>query len=208
MVICPWCGTNYAEFQSNCKNCGGPIPYQPPVAVAPQRAEMTLTPPPPAPRPISDSYARRLMLTDGGAIAGLVLTIIGGMFTLIGAVMTILLVTAFIGIIFLPLGLLQLGIGLFLLYWRYNEKKKIVEVLRDGQAIIGQITSVREDYSVSINNRHPWIIEYEFRPNGGLQSYGKLTTLNAPGPNLQTGCETYVLYMPQTPSQNTLYPHP
>lgn len=209
MVICPWCGTNYAEFQSNCKNCGGPIPYQPPVAPAPAaRAEPALIPPPPAPRPISNSYARRLMLTDGGAIAGFILGIIGGIFTLVGAGLTFALVTAFVGIIFLPLGLLELGIGLYLLYWRYNEKKKIVEVLRNGQAIIGQITSVRENYSVSINDRHPWIIEYEFRPNGGLQVHGKVTTLNTPGPNLQTGCDTYVLYMPQAPSQNTLYPHP
>lgn len=208
MVICPYCGTNYAAFQSNCKNCGGPIPYQPPETVSPQRVQVALTPPPPAPRPISNSYARRMMMTDGGAIAGFILGIIGGIFTLVGAGLTFALVTAFVGIIFLPLGLLELGIGLYLLYWRYNEKKKIVEVLRDGQAVIGQITSVSENYAVSINDRHPWIIEYEFRPNGGLQVYGKVTTLNTPGPNLQTGCETYVLYMPQAPSQNSLYPHP
>ncbi len=209
MVICPWCGTNYAEFQSNCKNCGGPIPYQSPVAAVPAaRAETALIPPPPAPRPISDSYARRMLWTDGGAIAGAVLTFVGGMFAMVGAGLTIALVTAFIGIIFVPLGLLLLGIGLYLLYWRYNEKKKIVEVLRNGQAVVGQITDVREDYNVLINNRHPWIIEYEFRPNGSLQSFGKVTTLNTPGPHLQTGRETYVLYMPQAPSQNTLYPHP
>jgi hypothetical protein len=25
MFICPWCGTAYLEFQSNCTNCGGPL---------------------------------------------------------------------------------------------------------------------------------------------------------------------------------------
>ena len=26
MVTCPWCGTNYLTFQSNCNNCGGALP--------------------------------------------------------------------------------------------------------------------------------------------------------------------------------------
>ena len=37
MITCPWCGTSYTTFRSNCKNCGGPLP--PP-------AEATATPPP------------------------------------------------------------------------------------------------------------------------------------------------------------------
>ena len=84
---------------------------------------------------------------------------------------------------------------------------KIVNVLRWGQAVRGQVTSVREDQMVSVNNRHPWVIEYSF-PAHGQEVKGSLATLNNPAETLQPGQPAYVLYMPDAPQYSALYPHP
>ena len=56
MITCPFCGTNYQQFQSNCSNCGGPLPLPQvsrpaaPGAVQPRPAQVKpATPQPPAP---------------------------------------------------------------------------------------------------------------------------------------------------------------
>ncbi|MGH2581874.1 MAG: hypothetical protein ACRDFQ_03135 [Anaerolineales bacterium] len=63
-ITCPWCGTNYTSFQTNCSNCGGTLPapteVHPPAEV--KRGKIELQMPPAPPREISDTYARRIML--------------------------------------------------------------------------------------------------------------------------------------------------
>ena len=210
MITCPWCGTNYAAFQSNCKNCGGPLPA-PEEAATPARAanlaEAPVQMPPPAPRPISSSYAWRLLLTDGWAIAALVFVILGAVFMPTGLAMTVAIVTAFVGIPFVLLGLLFLGGGAAIVYWRYQEAAKLVAVLRDGEAVAGVITGAEANYSVRVNGRHPWVIRYQFRV-AGRDYQGRVSTLNVPGPALQPGRRACVLYFPDSPDHNSLYPHP
>lgn len=206
MVTCPWCGTQYAAFQSNCKNCGGPI-LNAASPAAPTAFEEPIQVPPPAPRPISDSYAFKLMLTDGTAIAGMVLTIVGGVFTLVGIFMTVLVVTAFIGVIFAVVGLPMLLTGGGLLYWRYREKQKLVNVLKFGQAARGEVTGLEQNPMVRVNGRNPWLINYLFNANGQVYT-GCVSTLNGPKPQLQPGKPYYVLYNPAAPELNALYPHP
>jgi hypothetical protein len=204
MIICPWCGTHYAAFQSNCKNCGGPLSMPP----TPQNAEEHLPEAPPAPpRPIADSYAGRLMLADGWSITAGVFALVGAIFTLVGGMLTLGIITALVGLPFMGLGLLFFGGGAAIMRWRYTEMQKRVGVLRRGQAARGQIVSVEENYAVRINHRHPWVITYQFQV-GGRDYAGKVTTLNSPGPGLQPGKAAYVLYLPETPEQNALYPHP
>ena len=207
MIICPWCGTNYLTFQSNCKNCGGPIPAPREEAPSSSVPIDQFTPPPPAPRPISDRYVWRLLFSDGWAIAALVFGLLGFIFTLVGAGLTIGIITAFVGLPFLALGIIFLGLAIGALIWRYGRAQKVVHVLQVGEAVAGQIVEVQENYSVEVNGRHPWAIRYQFQVNG--QAYeGNVTTLNPVGPDIQAGRTACVLYLPADPQWNSIYPHP
>ncbi len=208
-ILCPWCGTNYAAFRSNCKNCGGPmrLPEPPPTALAAVEAEPVLITPPPAPRPIADSYVWKLMSSDGSSILGFIFVLIGGIFFLVGGGLTLGIVTAFIGIPFALFGL-AFGIGgLALLRTRYAEMQKLVNVLRYGQPTRGEIVSTEANYNIEVNGRNPWNITYQFQVNGRAYT-GKVSTLNEPGPQLQPGRAACILYLPESPQVNALYPHP
>lgn len=214
-VTCPWCGTNYARFQPNCKNCGGPLPLPPkppeprgPVSIADfAQAEIPLLEPPSPPRPISDSYTFKLLLTDGWAIAAFVFLLLGSTFACVGVPMIATVVTAFVGLPFALIGLAFLGGGAAVTYWRYDVQRKIVQVLREGTAVEGRITATEVNASVQVNGRNPWTISYGFNV-GGRDYQGRVSTLNDPGPQHQPGQRAYVLYMPTAPEQNALYPHP
>jgi hypothetical protein len=206
MIICPWCGTNYLTFQPNCKNCGGLLQAVEEPSRAPVSSENIPTPPP-APRLISTGYVWRLLSTDGWSIGAFVFGLLGGTFSVVGAGLTIGIISAFIGILFLFLGLALLGIGGGILYWRYQETQKVVNVLRIGEATKGKIAEVQENVSVRINGRHPWVIRYQFQVDG--QNYeGKVSTLNSVGERLQAGDTVCILYLPTAPQWNSIYPHP
>jgi hypothetical protein len=206
MVICPWCGVNYPSFISSCEKCGGPIPYQAENHPA-EENEPAYPPPPEAPRPISSNFAWKLMMTDGLAIAGFVLAMIGGIFTIVGLGLSIAIITAFIGIPFALMGIFTLIGGGIMLYIAYQQKSEVVKVLTWGKTTLGQITSVEENLSVRVNNRNPWVIEYQYQVNG--QTYpGKVSTLHTPAAPYQPQKQVYVLYLPDAPAKNALYPHP
>jgi hypothetical protein len=133
--------------------------------------------------------------------------LLGAVFSVVGVALTLGIVTAFLGIPFAAFGLLSLLGGAAVAVWRYQEAQKSVEVLRAGEAVEGQIAQVEQNPHVRINGRNPWMIRYQFRFNG--QAYeGQVSTLNTPGAALQPGQRAYVLYLPQTPGRNVLYPHP
>ena len=206
MIICPWCGINYLTFQPNCNNCGGPLRAFEDTSISSASTENIPTPPP-APRLISKNYIWRLLSSDGWSIAAFVFGLLGGIFSLVGAGLTIGIVTAFVGIPFLILGLVFLGIGGGILTWRYQEMQKIVNVLRIGEATNGIIAEIQENYSVRVNGRYPWVIQYQFQVNG--QNYeGKVSTFNPVGGRLQAGETVCILYSPTAPQWNTIYPHP
>ncbi len=205
-IICPWCGTNYLAFQSNCENCGGPLQAVEETITSTIPTE-NLSTPPSAPRAISERYVWRLLSTDGGSIAAFVFGLLGVIFSMVGAGLTLAIITAFVGIPFLLLGVAFLGIGGWVLIGRYQEAQNVVKVLREGEAARGQIVEIQENYSVRINGRHPWVIRYQFQANG--QSHeGKVTTLNQPGQQLQAGKAVCILYLPTAPKWNSIYPHP
>jgi hypothetical protein len=163
--------------------------------------------PPSAPRTISKNYVWRLLFTDGWAIAAVIFGLIGVIFSLVGASLTIIIITAFVGIPFLLLGLIFLGCGGWILNWKYKEMQKVVNVLRVGEGVRGKIVETQQNYSVRINGRYPWVIQYQFQVNG--QNYeGKVTTLNPVGENLQAGKTVCILYLPTDPQWNSIYPHP
>lgn len=203
MITCPWCGTNYAAFQPNCKNCGGPLPMPSPATAPPDE----LPPPPHPPRPIADSYAWKLLFADGWFIAGMVFGILGVVFGCVGIVLTVTLVAAMVGIPFALMAVPFLGAAGAALAWRYQIASKTVRVLQAGEAARGEILATEINYSVRVNGRSPWTISYRFQVFGRDYS-GAVTTLNTPGSQLQPGRAVYVLYLPDTPENNTIYPHP
>lgn len=208
MIICPWCGTAYTAFQSNCQRCGGPLlPPSAETAPHPESAPPSPLMPPPTPRPISEGYLWRVLLTDGAVIAVFIVGLLGLIFTLVGGALTIAIITAFVGIPFLLLGLVFLAGAGGLFFWRYGEAQKAVRVLREGEAALGKIVSVAQNLSVRVNGRSPWAISYRFQV-GGRDYAGKVTTFNPPGPALQPERAVYVLYLPAAPEVNGLYPHP
>ncbi len=210
MITCPWCGTSYAVFQSNCDRCGGPLP--PPAADGSYRpaanlGEDGLPVPPPPPRPVAENYAWRLVMSEGWGVVGLIFFVLGGVFAAIGAVLTVVIITAFVGLPFLLLGLVFLAVGGVLAYSRYQSARQTVAVLRMGQPASGQIARVEENLNVRVNNQHPWTIAYSFRVQE-RDYLGSVNTLNPPGPDLQPGRPACVLYLPTAPEYNSLYPHP
>ena len=209
MITCPYCGTNYLVFQANCKNCGAPLPAtaNPEAAMAASSGGDVPPAPPPAPRPVADSYAWRLMLADGWGIVGLVFILLGGIFAVIGAGLTLGIITAFVGIPFLVIGLGFLAGGVMLGSSRLEAARQTVRVLREGRATEGTIAGVEENLNVQVNGRNPWTITYQFLVDGQPRE-GRVTTLNPPGPNLQPGRPAYVLYLPDSPQASSLYPHP
>ncbi|MCL4257860.1 MAG: hypothetical protein KJZ53_04930 [Anaerolineales bacterium] len=210
VVICPWCGTNYLSFQSNCSNCGGTIPAparsaaeQPQARASAQRQ---LTWPPSPPRSIAPNYVWKILGQDGWVISMAVFVLLGFIFTVVGGGLTLGIITAFVGLPFVGIGLLFLGGGGAVIYWRYQQAVQTVEVLKSGRAKEGEIIGLEPNHSVRINGRMPWNIRYQFTLDGKLYE-GVTSTLNnpqlthAPGPAV-------VLYLPEHPEKNQLYPHP
>lgn len=205
MTICPWCGTQHPVFQSNCKNCGGPMQAPDLRATFEERDEAIQ--PPAAPRPISNRYVWRIMLTDAWSIAAFVFALLGIIFLPLGFGLTLGVITAFVGIPFLLIGAVIFFGGIGVLAWRYTEANKIVEVIRSGEAVLGQINDLQLNPSVTINGRNPWVISYRFNANG--QAYdGKMTTLNPPARYLQPGRAVSILYLATDPRYSAIYPHP
>lgn len=206
MYTCPYCGTTFPEFRSNCKNCGGPLD-------SPQQnrefyqADIEPVMPPPAPRPITDSYAWKLVVNDGIGIVSLIFGFIGIIFAVLGAFLTAGIVTAFVGIPFFIIGVILVAVSVPLFVNTYNKARKTVEVLRDGEATTGEITGVDVNYNVRINGRNPWTITYAYHLYG-KEYAGKVTTINPPGNHLVAGRRASVLYLPGSPEASALYPHP
>lgn len=205
MITCPWCGTNYTEFQSNCKNCGGSLPL--PVENIPTPTTEPLLSPPLPPRVIPRNIIWRILLIDGWAITGLVFLILGIVFGIVGFALTITVVAIFVGLPFTVLGFVFLGSAIGLLIWRYQIAEKTLNILKNGSASLGKIADVYQNFYVQVNGRYPWTIEFNYDVDGKTYD-GKVTTLSRPDLSQQPGRPVYVLYLLDDPAQNTIYPSP
>jgi hypothetical protein len=178
-----------------------------PVAESMSALEEDIAQPPPPPRAFPNSYAWRFLLTDSWGIVAGILALLGFIFAATGAGLILGIVTALIGIPFFGVGAVLFALGVAILAGRYNEAQKFLAVLRYGDATRGQVTEVERNLTVRINHQHPWIIHYAFQW-GGNSYQGRVSTLNSPGPQLQVGQAVCVLYLPENPARNALYPHP
>lgn len=205
MITCRYCGTSYKTHQPSCQKCGGALAL--PEARPDERTRERIAPPPPAPRHLPGNYVWRILSSDGWAIAGGVFLFMGAIFGAVGIGLTLGIITAFVGLPFAGLGILMLAAGGGLLAWRFQEAQRTIEVLKAGEAVLGQMVAVYQNLNVRVNGRHPWTAEYRYVV-AGRPYEGKVVTLVRPDLRLQAGEEVYVLYQPGEPGQSTIYPHP
>jgi membrane protein implicated in regulation of membrane protease activity len=163
--------------------------------------------PPPAPRQAPKNFVWRALGADGGAIVGFVFSLLGGIFTILGLGLSIAVITLIVGIPFLLMGLVFLGIGLVLSVTRYQAARRSLEVLQRGEAVRGEVVDLHQNLNVQINGQNPWTIIYRFQLNGN-DIVGKVTTLSFPGIRQRPGSPVYVLFLPEDPTQNSIYPSP
>ena len=137
IIKCPWCKTNYTSVTlTNCKNCGGTLEYSIDASQAGSK-------PNEAPRPLPAKFKLRIKYT------GNVMTIIGIIFTI-----------PFFWTVLFPI------IGIFCWKRGIREANDELIPLEFGTPVLGEIESVKKDYSRNINGRSPFIVEFLFEANG------------------------------------------
>jgi hypothetical protein len=94
--------------------------------------------------------------------------------------------------------------GIVILIWRYRKAQQMLNVLRMGEPVLGTIVDIHENLAVEVNGRNPWTITYGFQVDGQVGE-GKTATLRPVGFTHQLGQPVYVLYLPDDPTQNTIY---
>ena len=205
MTTCPWCGTNYEMFQPSCENCGGALSL--PAAGPPTAVTTSLRVPPLAPRGLPRNHIRRILIADGWTIAAAIFVLLGAIFGLVGVVLMATIVAAIIGLPFAGVGALFLASGVPILIWWFGEARQNAEVLREGEAVLGEIVSVSQNRYVRVNGRHPWRITYRFEAQGQACE-GRISTLSRPDLSQQPGHPIYVLFSRVDPGRNIIYPFP
>lgn len=189
MLTCGWCGTHYGSFVPNCKNCGGPLPPPPGMALGPE--------PPPAPRALPGNFERRVLWTHN------VFALVGGIFLLVATPLVIGLL--FVNPLFSLFPMIHFTIGYLLLRHGRGKGLATIHAFRDGRAARGEISETQMDTTTKINGRHPWIIRYKF-PVAGTMHEGHLRAWEADARGRERGQPLWVLYLDEDPEKNTIYP--
>jgi hypothetical protein len=196
-VVCPWCATAYLHYQSHCTTCGGQIPLRSHLSAG--------DPPPPPPRTLPAEFVRRIRKTASFE------TIFGAIFGGVGVLIGLIFVPVGIGaglLLFVGLGLLFTlvfaGIGFAVLAYGRRKVNRALAALERGVAVIGRIESVELDYSVRVNQRHPWSVTYSFVANG-VRQVGSQQAWH-PDEETQSGAPVYVLFLPEDPGNSSLWP--
>jgi hypothetical protein len=160
---------------------------------------MDIGPEPPAPpRKLPSGFATRMRLT------GNVTTIIGLAFTGFGALFSLAMVNAPSWALIFPAFFL-LG-GLLMLKAGLGTANRILDAFKNGRAVRGKVSTVREDSSTKVNGRSPWDIVYTFESEGH-QYEGKMQTFEtATAHRYQGWPPVWVLVVEGEPERNTLYP--
>jgi|WetSurMetagenome_2_1015567.scaffolds.fasta_scaffold321772_1 hypothetical protein len=212
-IHCPWCGSTHKEYTPTCSRCGGwmPAPQEAPEADAGHREKTPPLAPPPAPRQFAPDYFRRFLLTDQWVLVSGLFLFFAVVFTPLGLLMSLSKLIRSTGLIFLLIGGSGLVLGALLAAYRYNEDKIYLRLLTSGDAVVGKVTEISENFLVSKGTRshsvHPFNIRYTFQVNG--QEYrGRVEAFRPFRKALREGSATYVLYLPNSPWRNTLYPIP
>jgi hypothetical protein len=196
-ITCPWCGQRNPADALECRKCGGPLPV-PGIDPGPE--------PPLPPRTLPKGYKSRMYWKNSpmntiGLIFAIIGVSIGCLFPVIGLVSGLLLFACIGG----GMGLLFGGIGGAMLYSGVKTARGKLRPYEFGIAAPGEITDIYHDTTVEVNGRNPWAVQYIFEANG--EAYEGKTVTWKYAPKLQkVGNYVWVLYMPDDPEQNVLYP--
>jgi len=154
-------------------------------------------PPPPPPRVLPKGFEfRQKWSRNVGTLAGCGLILIASLFFVAA-----LKARSFAAMV--PLLFMLAGVSLFWHGWR--TACGILKAYRKGVVVEGEVVEVRLDKTQSINQRHPWVMTYHF-PVGNELVEGSITSFNSVLGTRGGGQPLWVLYVPDDPTQNTIYP--
>lgn len=177
---CPWCKTfNKVIDETNCKNCGGPLPAIPQSNAGLDKGK----PPGNPPRIIPRVYVRKLKYRN-------IHFIIGFFFT----------VPFFWTILFPIIGILMMRYGL------KNAKRKL-SALENGVKAEGVLIDIYKDSSQTVNGRHPWKLEYEFKTGSGELIFAEKTgAWNSNNRYRKPNDHLWVVYLKEDPKISAIWP--
>ena len=172
----------------------------------PQRDRETAgPPPPPPPRELPKEFIRRAQHVSKFEL--LFGSIFGGVGVFLGLIFFVIGLTTFIwlfALIGLVIGAIFGGIGGAVLYAGRRRSRNLLQVLSQGEVTTGEIDAVALDYSVRVNQRHPWRIGYFFTVAGVRHAgSGRAWTADE---TLQPGAPVHVVYLAMDPGRNSIYP--
>ena len=145
---CPWCKTfNKVINETNCKNCGGPLPAIPTDNSGLDKGN----PPGNPPRIIPQVYVRKLKYRNIHFLIGIFFTV------------------PFFWTILFPI------IGIFLMRYGLKNAKQKLAALEYGVKTEGVLVDIYKDTSQTVNGKHPWLLEYEFKSDSGTIINAKKT---------------------------------
>ena len=179
-VECPWCKTvNRVIDETNCKNCGGPLP-----AVSHDNSGIDRgTPPPSVPRKLPDIYIKKLKYRSTMFIIGIVF------------------IVPFIWSVIFPI------IGFFLVRSALKTANRKIAALENGIKAEGDLVDIYKDTSESVNERHPWRLDYEFKTrNGELITAKKTGAWSNNNRHRRIGDKLWVVYLRDNPNINAIWP--
>jgi len=177
VIKCAWCKSQFVNTSiTNCSNCGGTLEYN-------MRSGEPGMKPPMAPRELPKKFIRRIKYT------GNVMTIIGMAFT----------IPFFWTVIFPIIGVIC---------WRKGIKEANNELipLQNGSTVLGQITSIKRDYTKKINNKSPFVVEFLFETGGQKHTGSVGNIFDDVDQQKQPGDKVWVVYMPENPELSSLWP--
>ncbi len=179
-VECPWCKTvNKVIDQTNCKNCGGPLP-----AISHDNSGIKRgTPPTSPPRKLPDIYIKKLKYRSTLFIIGIVF------------------IVPFIWSVIFPI------IGFFLVRSALRTANRKIAALENGIKAEGVLTDIFKDTSETVNGKHPWRLEYEFKIKSGKTIFSKKTgAWNNNNRHRKINDKLWVVYLPENPEINAVWP--
>lgn len=205
-VRCEWCTTPAVAGATSCAACGGPVRLLEPWVLecgwcgrSNRRDEtpsclgcagpLPTIPgghpgprPPEAPRELPPGYPLRVLFTKN-------------VFAIVGAAFTI----PFCWTLVFPLA------GIPLWVHGHRRARRWLDALERGFATGGEIVSIRQDRTQSINRRHPWRIEFEYETPGGrlkghVEAWDPAHAQRVPGEHV------WVVSAPGDPAVHALWP--
>jgi hypothetical protein len=154
--------------------------------------------PPSAPRELPKGFEQRQKWL------GNPLALVGGIFLLVGLI--IFSVFIFVLPLFAFFPFLFIALGWFIMRAGRRMADKVINAVRNGRAVKGNVTEVHKDLSTEVNGRNPWRIHYAFTARDGQVHEGSASTFDSTASSRQPGQPVWVLVVDDHPEQNTIYP--